>query len=175
VLPGPYRSLRVEAGDTLSAIAEQELGNPLLFVALARLNGLERPRSLAVGAELMVPLERRGDPESGPALENPDADSDPESASSAENSGSAPMPRRNELVTVADYLLVSGQPTDARELLMAAGRQGGLATDAQDLLVELSLDSARSEAEAGQFAQAVATLTEAAAVLPAGSARARWR
>jgi tetratricopeptide (TPR) repeat protein len=81
--------------------------------------------------------------------------------------------RRSELVTVAEYLLASGQPTDARELLMAAGRDGGLEADAEDLLVELSLDSARVDAEAGQFSGAVAGLAETASVLSPGPARAR--
>lgn len=175
VLPGPYRSLRVEPGDTLSELAERELGNPLLFVALARLNGLQRPRSLAVGAELRVPV--RAEPQApAPTLEVAEEDAAVPAAAApngATTGTTLVAPRRSELVTVAEYLLASGQPTDARELLTAAARDGGLAPDAEKLLVELSLDSARVEASAGQFSEAVAALAETVSVLPPGPERAR--
>lgn len=175
LLPPPYRSFRVQPGDTLSEIAERELGNPLLFVALARLNGLAEPRRLSVGSELRVPV--RTD-ESDAATAMPE-DEDIAVAESADPETSEPIrrppddTRRSELETVAEYLLASGQPTDARELLLAAGVERNLSPGAEELLAELSLDSARAEADDGQFDAALATLTEAAAALPAGLQRAR--
>src|SRR6056297_232688 len=175
LLPGPYRTLRVAPGDTLSEIAAREVGNPLLFVALARLNGVDQPRRLAVGAELRVPQDS-----ASPAEDQTGDDALAEPAVAAVEAGevigqddASPEARRSELETVAEYLLASGQPTDARELLLAAARDRELSPAAEDLLVELSLDSARTEVEADQFDAAVATLAEATAVLAPGPGRAR--
>ncbi|MDT8448554.1 MAG: LysM peptidoglycan-binding domain-containing protein [Wenzhouxiangellaceae bacterium] len=60
LMPGPYRQLRIEPGDSLSRIAEREFGNPLLFVALARLNGIEVPGNVAAGTMLRVPAAGAG-------------------------------------------------------------------------------------------------------------------
>ena len=48
----PYK---VRAGETLSVLAERFLGDPLLFYALARYNGIERPDSNEVGRTLLIP------------------------------------------------------------------------------------------------------------------------
>ena len=45
----------VAAGDTISTLADRFLGNPLLFVALSRYNGLAAPNRLEVGRILRVP------------------------------------------------------------------------------------------------------------------------
>ncbi|NKI36258.1 LysM peptidoglycan-binding domain-containing protein [Wenzhouxiangella sp. XN79A] len=196
LLPPPYRTLRVEPGDTLSELAERELGNPLLFVALARLNELRQPKRLQVGAELRVPDRKpaiagggsddsagrstaddradavndvTGDSKDDSRAQAQDAAPADESMDAAAGNGS----RRSELETVAEYLLASGQPTDARELLIAAGREQSLSDGAEELLVELSLDSARAEVENDQFATATATLAEAMTVLGPGPLRAR--
>ncbi len=49
------RPYTVRQGETMSALAERYLGDPLLFYALARYNGLEAPNRLAAGQQLMVP------------------------------------------------------------------------------------------------------------------------
>lgn len=46
---------RVAAGETLSQIARRYLGSADQFVALARYNGIERPRDLAEGDIVLVP------------------------------------------------------------------------------------------------------------------------
>ncbi len=216
LLPGPYRTIEVQPGDTLSQIAVRELGNPLLFVALARLNGIDVPRTLSVGAELRVPetptseLAASADAVAAVAADSDRADdplalaepvnerdpaSDParsaaaagrpseETASGPERAGNDPAidpvgpqsvePRRSELETVAEYLLASGQPTDARELLLAAARERNLSPRAERLLVELALDTAQAEADAGQYDDAVATLAQVAEALDPGASRAR--
>lgn len=199
LLPGPYRILAVQPGDTLSQIAGRELGNPLLFVALARLNGIEVPRTLAVGAELRVPEQPQetaagpaggvsvvGDGDEGEGPVEALADADPGAAAGdAEaptavsepageaRSGEPVESRRSELETVAEYLLASGQPTDARELLLAAAQERNLSPRAERLLVELALDTAQAESDAGQFDDAVATLAEVSDALDPGTSRAR--
>lgn len=60
LMPGPYREVRIEPGDSLSRIAERELGNPLLFPALARLNGIEVPGNVAAGTVLRLPVAEAG-------------------------------------------------------------------------------------------------------------------
>ena len=45
----------VKEGDTLSAIAEEKLGNPAEWKKLASLNRIDDPTKLAVGTELKVP------------------------------------------------------------------------------------------------------------------------
>lgn len=185
LLPGPYRVRVVEPGDTLSEIAKQELGNPLLFVALARLNGIDVPRTVSVGHRLRVPEEipaAAARPMSETEIEEPTAIADagpdrddseavesaPETADNVE-----PEPRRSELETVAEYLLASGQPTDARELLLAAARDRSLTPPAERLLVELSLDASRAEVDDGQYDTAIATLAEVSAALTPGPSKAR--
>ena len=188
MLPGPYRPRTVQPGDTLSEIAEQELGNPLLFVALARLNGIAVPRTVSVGFELRVPVESPvpiDRPPMEPEGEEPfgseevatamDGGSDAPDAGEAGNAIDSPEPeaRRSELETVAEYLLASGQPTDARELLLAAARDQSLTPRAERLLVELALDASRAEVEDGRFDAAIATLSQVAAGLAPGPSRAR--
>lgn len=48
----PYK---VRPGETLSVLAERFLGDPLLFYALARYNGIDRPDTNEVGRTLLIP------------------------------------------------------------------------------------------------------------------------
>ena len=48
----PYK---VRPGETLSVLAERFLGDPLLFYALARYNGIERPDTNEAGRTLLIP------------------------------------------------------------------------------------------------------------------------
>ena len=48
----PYR---VKAGESLSALSERFLGDPLLFYALARYNGIEAPNAMGAGQLLRIP------------------------------------------------------------------------------------------------------------------------
>jgi len=50
-----HHSYTVKAGDTLSALAAQHLGDPLLFHALSKYNGLASAQSLDVGRVLRIP------------------------------------------------------------------------------------------------------------------------
>jgi tetratricopeptide (TPR) repeat protein len=67
----------VVAGDSLSALADRYLGDPQLYVLLARYNGIKQPRSLTVGQRIALPRQsdaaqaddagrRAGVSESGP-------------------------------------------------------------------------------------------------------------
>ncbi len=50
-----YHEIEVGVGDSLSAIAQRELGDAHLFLALARYNGIDVPRRLAAGQRLRIP------------------------------------------------------------------------------------------------------------------------
>ena len=50
----------VAQGDTMSTLAERHLGDPLLFYALSRYNGLASPNAVAVGKVLRMPIRAGG-------------------------------------------------------------------------------------------------------------------
>lgn len=49
-------SYTVRQGETMSVLAQRFLGDPLLFYALARYNGLTAPNQLRAGQSLMIPV-----------------------------------------------------------------------------------------------------------------------
>ncbi|MCG8611285.1 MAG: LysM peptidoglycan-binding domain-containing protein, partial [Pseudomonadales bacterium] len=63
-----YRFHTVQRGESLSKIAKTQLGNPLLFVALARYNEIEQPEAIDIGMKLKIPEQKKViKPESGNA------------------------------------------------------------------------------------------------------------
>lgn len=202
ILPGPYRNVTVQRGESLSQIAARDLGNPLLFYALARLNGIDEPRRIQTGTVLRVPesMSVDGGAERRPELtdaapEQPEATEDDATMHDSEPAGPddtdttiiadtrmadaaaaddrAGAAERSELETVARYLLSNGQPTDARQMLLEAARSGRISPRAEQLLVELTLDHSEAERLAGRYDSAVAALTGAAGVLSQGALRQR--
>jgi len=130
LLPGPYREVVVEPGETLSEIAGRELGNPLLFIALARLNQIEVPRRVAVGTLLRVP------------------DRSPAVPGGAETPAVETADPADDVLTVSDYLFSSGQEQSALRLLRGALAEKPDSARLQRRLVEASLEAAdRFEAQ----------------------------
>ncbi len=58
LLGAPAGEHEIVAGDTMSVLAERYLGDPLMFYALARYNGLSAPNALSVGKLLKIPARR---------------------------------------------------------------------------------------------------------------------
>ncbi len=110
----------VQPGDTLSAMAAEHAGDSLLFVALARLNGVQRPRLLQPGTSLRVPA-----PATSPDPE-PEVDSE----------------------QTALEKIDAGEPEQGLELLAALARADDLSTSGFDALVETGIKlSSRALAE----------------------------
>ncbi len=55
LLGPPSQTYVVQAGDTMSGIADRFLGNSLMFYALSRYNGLAAPNALVIGRTLKIP------------------------------------------------------------------------------------------------------------------------
>ncbi|MDP3043171.1 MAG: LysM peptidoglycan-binding domain-containing protein [bacterium] len=49
--------IKIQKGDTLWQIAEKEMGNPLLWKKIAKLNGIRDPEKLRIGKVLKLPCE----------------------------------------------------------------------------------------------------------------------
>lgn len=62
LLGAVHETYEVRPGDTLGEIAARHLGDPLSFVALARYNGIARPKALSAGQVLKLPLRRSAAP-----------------------------------------------------------------------------------------------------------------
>lgn len=127
-----YREVEVAAGESLSLIAERHLGDALLFFALARYNGIERPRDLEVGQMLRVPADSAMvEPEPEPVVQPP--------------------------VARARELLAAGMDSAALDVLLDASR-----SEAGDRLVETAaLGVADRELEGSDVAAAVTVLERA--------------
>lgn len=155
LLPGPYRRVEVRAGDTLSGIALRALGDPMMFYALARLNGIEVPAQLAVGTELRLP--RQDDAESG--------ESEAVEERQPDESGA--------VETVAEYLALSGEPEEALRMLIMAVEDDPGPSPASGLLVELSLQRSAALASDGDHESALQVINDALAVVTRTGAQKR--
>lgn len=156
LLPGPYKQVQVAPGDSLSLIASRELGDPLLFYALARLNGIDTPARLPAGTLLRIPAFESG---------RPDAPSTPSAGAGV----SAP-----EIESIAAHLARSGQVGQARTMLI-----DHLARDDQPLqstqrrLVDITLEEISRAGATGEVDRGVTLVDEALSVVDTPASRAR--
>ncbi|MDX1626303.1 MAG: LysM peptidoglycan-binding domain-containing protein [Wenzhouxiangellaceae bacterium] len=177
LLSGPYREIVVEPGDTISEIAERELGNALLFYSLARLNEIPVPGRIIAGSTMRVPERRPAstppsapgegvdakEPASG-ARDRSRAASEPRAANAASGTDSSP-PTPGDLETVAEYLLVAGQTAEAWAMLLGAAREGRVGASGQRLLVDLAIDRSDRQWMEERWRDAERTIQAARAVI----------
>ncbi|HSG34304.1 MAG TPA: hypothetical protein VLA37_07190, partial [Sphingomonadaceae bacterium] len=153
LLPGPYRQVQVDGGESLSLIAARELGDPLMFYALARLNGIDVPAQVPVGTVLKVPETAGGDED-----ENliPPASADAPSEVTVA-----------EIESVARYLARSGQDDQARAMLIGklGESEGAGVESARELLATLTLEQASEMRASGAYARAIEAVDETLAVM----------
>lgn len=158
LLPGPYRRIEVGPGESLSLIAARELGDPLLFYALARLNGIEVPARVPAGSVLRVP-------------ESPQrqADSDQSSVAAVEVPAEVAA---TEIESVAEYLSHSGQHGQARAMLIGTIAEGEGSESTRALLRRVTLEQAAELRAVGAFESAVDVIDESLAAMDGSSQRA---
>ncbi|MGK7297459.1 MAG: hypothetical protein ACNS61_16835 [Candidatus Wenzhouxiangella sp. M2_3B_020] len=154
LLPPPYREVRVEPGQTLSEIASEELDDALMFVALARLNDIEVPARLAVGDSLRVPETAVADVERIAPPVRAETDERPKQELTVD-----------DIETVAEYLALSGQPEQARRMLIELIGDRDAPMSSRRLLARLTLEESRDLRQAGAPDAARAILDETLAVL----------
>jgi len=128
LVPGPYREVELAPGESLSAVAERELGNPLYFLALARLNSIDEPRRIVAGTRLRVPQQ---------AVVRAPVETALETALETESGDEAV---EQDLLTVADYLVASGQIDQALNLMLATLRDRGGSERLQSRFTQLGLE-----------------------------------
>ncbi len=160
LLPGPYRRVEVGAGESLSLIAARELDDPLMFYALARLNGIAVPAQVPVGTVLKVPETSR----SAGITAQPSLD-----ASEVPSRVTAP-----EIESVAQYLARSGQKDEARAMLIARlGESAGAGAEStRELLTNLTLEQVTEMRAEGSLIRALEVIEEALEVVGASVQRA---
>lgn len=157
LLPGPYREVQVGAGESLSLIAARELGDPLMFYALARLNRIEIPARIPVGTVLRVPRSMNSD-----------------SASAQAPSGVAAPPAEisiHEIESVAEYLARGGQDAQARAMLIDALAENSGVQSTRELLTRLTLDRAAELRGEAAHGQAIELIDETLSVIGASGQR----
>lgn len=161
LLPGPYRQVRVDAGESLSLIAARELGDPLMFYALARLNGIDVPAQVPVGTVLKVP-ETAGVDEGRDLTPRAPAEG-PSEVTVA------------EIESVARYLARSGQDDQARAMLIGklgdSESEGADVESARDLLATLTLEQASEMRASGAYARAIEAIDETLSVMSGSGQR----
>jgi len=158
VLPGPYRPIEVGPGESLSLIAARELGDPLLFYALARLNEIEVPARVPAGSVLRVPESAQRQ-----------ADSEEPSVRPAEVQSEVTV---TDIESVAEFLSLSGQRSQAHAMLVGRIAEGNGVESTRALLRRLTLEHAAELRAAGAFESAVGVIDEALAVMDGSSQRA---
>ncbi len=151
----------VQPGDSYSALAARSLGDPGLFLILARYNGAGNPSDLRVGEVLRLPGPAEREKPAEQAGDKPDVDGEPAMA----DPPAAPVPTRR---TVAALSL----PEDRLPSVGGTSRAMEPAADRPD---ESSPDSARAErlqqeglelADAGHREKALSRFDAALAIDP---------
>ena len=136
-----FYEVTVVAGDTLSGLAQQHLGDSLQFYSLAQYNDISVPRLLEVGQQLKIP--RRG------------------------ANGFSAQP--SELEKIGTYLIASGDNDAAWKSLLQAADSGELSVSGQQSLFDLSMSMADSFISSGQPELAAKTLEDTAARFDIGT------
>lgn len=123
-----YIEITVQAGDSLSGLAAEYVGDSLMFFALARLNDIERPRLLQPGTTLKVPAPTE------------DAEEDP--------------PGDEGLEIAAAQMIAEGRSDQAFPLLLSAARSGSLDEAGVQQLMAASAKVAGKAISDNQFEEA---------------------
>jgi len=146
-----YDVVLVQPGDSLSEIAERELGDALQFFALARYNGIDTPRQMPPGIELKIPQRLRGGSAELPPADGPAA---------VEFEEEVDLPAGAGLALAGQSLYDQGQIAQAFALLSAGARAGNLDPDGEQFLAQIAVERSEVIAEEGRPDDALALLND---------------
>jgi len=138
LLGAAHKTITVHAGDTLSLLAQQHLGDPLLFYALARYNNIAVPRLLSRGQSLNIPLNYR-----------------------RQDSQLVTTDQRSDQERLATFLLASGERREGWQTLLQAAQDQRLSAQGLQQLFALSLELAQASLDAQRGDEAIKTLQSA--------------
>jgi tetratricopeptide (TPR) repeat protein len=132
LLGSDFIEITVQSGDSLSLLAARHAGDSLLFHALARLNGIERPRLLQPGTVLRVPApnDKPAMAIEAPAETEPFIEPDPEAT--------------------AIGILESGRVEEGFGLLLSLARAEDLSPEGLQTLVDTAAEKSRQAMTLGQ-------------------------
>jgi tetratricopeptide (TPR) repeat protein len=147
ILGDEYTEIEIEPGDSLSAIAARYTDNELLFYALARLNGIERPRLLRPGQTIRVPVIPDVEPQRPAVAETPAPNVEDE-------------PGDSVVTTTVGELVAKGRLAQAHALLLSKARANRLEDANRDQLVEIGARLARVACRNGEPERASAILDQ---------------
>lgn len=119
LLGAEHEPYTVRRGDTLGEIAGRHLGDPLSFVALARYNGISRPKALSAGQVLKLPVRKRLSPASAAAASAP---------APANAPAARPVEQDPRLRAIEDDL-AAGRTDAALAGIARLGVEGGVSAD----------------------------------------------
>lgn len=146
ILGDEYTEIEVEPGDSLSAIAARHTDNELLFYALARLNGIEKPRLLRPGQSIRVPVIPEVHAPRQEVAETPPVDPTP--------------PDESVVTTAVGELVAKGRLAQAHALLLSKARANRLEDAHREQLVEIGAKLAREACRNGDPGRASAILEQ---------------
>lgn len=148
----------VVAGDTLSTLANTHLGDPLLFFALARYNGITIPKHLEKDRRLKIPRDYAGKL----PLE--------QASAGVIQSGlnNHAIDERSNLERIADFFVAGGDSKEAWETLLQASDAGTLSDYGAEQLFTLSKQLTDQAYQDGNVDLAITTLEQSISKLPDG-------
>ncbi len=146
-----YYTYRAQPGESLSLIAKDHLGDPLLFYALARYNGIERPMALSAGQILRIPGTAKPAPRRAADASAPNANGAEQGLAAVIDGAPSDGPLNDEVVAADAF---AGEPVSS----------GGLAEEIEEPVIrtpETALADIEAAWGAGETARAL-TAAEAA-------------
>ncbi len=148
-----YDEVTVQRGDSLSVIAQRELGDAMQFFALARYNDIPAPRRMSPGIVLKIPKSLKSPPEPSPE----------ETAPVVEQ---APVRLPGAGLTLAGRrLLEDGRDQQVISLLSAGANAGNLDAEGEEILAAAAVNRSLQLAEEEQPDDGLQLLDEIGSIL----------
>jgi len=158
LMGAPHDVVVVRSGDSLSEIAERELGDSLQFFALARYNAIAVPSRMPPGIDLKIPRSLRPPAADDPLVEEPPQIVEDSTAEPSAGAG---------LAVAAQSLYDQGQIAQAIALLTAGARAGSLSADGETLLAVSAVERSKALVEQARRDEALELLNQTSELISA--------